>query len=205
MRSNLAWALLLALLWGALMAALVTWWRVPENALFNRFDPVRFDIQGVVPIAYSVFAMALGIAAGVCFRRVLPALVTTLGAFLGVRALIMLAIRPHFMAAIKATVPVIQNNVAAIAHSWTLGDYLASPSGQSTQTGLALPANCRSAVLNGNEALLNCLARNHYHRLVTYQPAGRFWTFQAIETTIFLALAGTLAALAYWRVTSADA
>jgi hypothetical protein len=33
----------------------------------------------------------------------------------------------------------------------------------------------------------------HFHGLVSYQPAGRYWAFQAIETAIFLALALGLA------------
>jgi hypothetical protein len=38
------------------------------------------------------------------------------------------------------------------------------------------------------------LASLGWRRLITFQPADRFWTFQAIETVIFLALA--LAAVA---------
>jgi hypothetical protein len=33
----------------------------------------------------------------------------------------------------------------------------------------------------------------HFHGLVSYQPAGRYWAFQAVETAIFLALALGLA------------
>lgn len=46
-----------------------------------------------------------------------------------------------------------------------------------------------------------CLARMHqlYRVVVSYQPAGRFWTFQSYELGIYLALAVALAALcAYW-------
>jgi len=66
------------------MAVLVTWWRSPENALGipdSRLAAGVFDIQGIVPVAYSVSAVALGIAAGSMFRRVLPAMAVTLGAF----------------------------------------------------------------------------------------------------------------------------
>ena len=72
LRTNLVWAFLAAALWGAALAALVSWWRCPENALDTRFD--AFDIQGIVPVAYALFAVALGIAVGAVLRRVLPAL-----------------------------------------------------------------------------------------------------------------------------------
>jgi hypothetical protein len=38
-------------------------------------------------------------------------------------------------------------------------------------------------------------ALSHYHAYLTYQPADRFWTFQGIETGIFLALAAALIAV----------
>jgi hypothetical protein len=35
---------------------------------------------------------------------------------------------------------------------------------------------------------------------VSYQPAGRFWTLQAIETAFLLGLAGLLTAFTFWWV-----
>ena len=47
------------------MTALVTWWSGTPNALDgNRFEGAEFDTQNVVPIAFALFAVALGIAAG---------------------------------------------------------------------------------------------------------------------------------------------
>jgi hypothetical protein len=40
----------------------------------------------------------------------------------------------------------------------------------------------------------------HYHEVVTYQPASRFWTFQTIETALFVALAVALAGVSAWWV-----
>jgi ABC-2 family transporter protein len=39
-----------------------------------------------------------------------------------------------------------------------------------------------------------------YHEVVSYQPASRFWTFQAIETVLFIALAVVLAGGCAWWV-----
>lgn len=48
-----------------------------------------------------------------------------------------------------------------------------------------------------------CRARaaQSFHLLVTYQPAGRYWTFQWLEAGIFVALALLAAAGCYWWVT----
>jgi hypothetical protein len=40
-----------------------------------------------------------------------------------------------------------------------------------------------------------------FHLFVTYQPAGRYWTFQWLETAIFVALALLAAAGCFWWVT----
>ena len=98
------WLLLAAAVWGGVISALVTWWSGPDNALqLDQFKPGRFDIMGIVPVAYALFAMALGICAGALLRRTLPALAVTLAGFIAVRAAITLWLRPHYLSAITAT------------------------------------------------------------------------------------------------------
>ena len=46
---------------------------------------------------------------------------------------------------------------------------------------------------------VNTLSAN-YHAVVTYQPANRFWTFQAIETALFVVLGLILAGVCTWWV-----
>ena len=59
-----------------------------------RLATFTFDIQGIAPVAYAVFAVALGIAVGSLFRRVLPAIATTFTVFTGLRFLIAEYARP---------------------------------------------------------------------------------------------------------------
>ncbi len=94
--TNLGWALFAAAAWGGALAALFTWWRGPDNAVDGPVKFIYFDVQGVTPIAYTVFAMALGIAAGALFRRVVPAIMTTLVVFPAVRIATALYFRPLF-------------------------------------------------------------------------------------------------------------
>jgi hypothetical protein len=98
------WMLLAAAVWGGVISALVTWWSGPDNARYlDQFNPGRFDIMDLVPVAYSLFAMALGIAAGALLRRTLPAMAVTLAGFIAVRAAIALWLRPHYMSAITVS------------------------------------------------------------------------------------------------------
>jgi hypothetical protein len=52
------------------------------------------------------------------------------------------------------------------------------------------------------EAFNQCISTlgAKYHDVVTYQPANRFWTFQTIETALFVGFALLLAGGCAWWV-----
>jgi hypothetical protein len=56
---------------------------------------------------------------------------------------------------------------------------------------------CRA---NNQGACAAVLDRLHLRDLITYQPAGRFWSLQWYETAVFLALAAILAGICLWRI-----
>ena len=59
------WLLLAAAILAGAVSALVTWWMGPDHALnADAFKVNRFDITGIAPVGYAIFAMALGICAG---------------------------------------------------------------------------------------------------------------------------------------------
>jgi ABC-type transport system involved in multi-copper enzyme maturation permease subunit len=127
MRANIGWSLLAAAVWGAALAALVSWWRYPENALSSRFN--AFDVQGIVPVAYALFAVALGIAVGSVIRRVLPSLAVTLAIFVAIRVAIGVYLRPHYMAPVTKVFPLLGNDTGP-SGSWVLSQGLVSPTGK---------------------------------------------------------------------------
>jgi hypothetical protein len=45
-----------------------------------------------------------------------------------------------------------------------------------------------------------CLAKKNLHFSQTYHPASRYWPFQWMEMSIFLALALAMTAVCFWRV-----
>jgi hypothetical protein len=206
---NICWALAAAVVVGAATAVLVNWWRGPQNAvgLPVRLATFTFDIQGIVPAAYSVFAVALGIAAGAMFRRVLPAMAVTFTAFAGLRFLIAEYARSRYLTAIARLLPPFSGNQAAPAGSWVLSNATLGPNGRNYTAGIGfqdIPAACRS--LGQQAARLNsCLSSHGFHTLITYQPASRFWAMQGIEAGIFIVLAAALIVLAYRVVLTRDA
>ena len=197
------WMLLAAAVWGGVISALVTWWSGPDNARYlDQFNPGRFDIMGLVPVAYALFAMALGIAAGALLRRTLPALAVTLAGFIAVRAVIALWLRPHYMSAITAFYKVTAGYTPPGSY-WQLAQGVLGPDGHPVPqpNGPAafgipmgyLPASC--APLNGGATKVapSCAqALAHFRGFIAYQPASRYWAFQGIETGIFIVLAAIL-------------
>jgi hypothetical protein len=130
--------------------------------------------------------------------------VTALGGFIALRALIALFVRQHFIAPITHTYPINVSSVSGrLAHSWWLVGYLTDPSGHnSSAIGIRIPTACQTSVYKQFETRIGA---HGFHRVVTYQPADRFWTFQAIEAGIFVILAAALLAFAYRRITTVDA
>jgi hypothetical protein len=197
------WMLLAAVVWGGVISALVTWWSGPNNALqLDQFKPGRFDIMGIVPVAYALFAMALGICAGALLRRTLPALAVTLAGFIAVRAAVTLWLRPHYMSAITVTHSVL-GGYAPAGSSWQLGagvldahgHLVPAPNGAEIYNIPLgnLPASCASAARGVATLAPSCRdALASFRTFLTYQPAGRYWAFQGIETGIFVLLAAIL-------------
>jgi hypothetical protein len=200
------WPVLAAAGWGAAMAALVSWWRGPENAVGApvRLATFTFDIQGIVPVAYAVFAVTLGIAAGALLRRVLPAMAATFTVFTGLRFLIAEYARPHYLTPVSRSYPPFSDN-AAPHSSLVLSNTTLGPDGKDYTAGLGIqqvPAACRGKAAG---QLNSCLASHGFHTQILYQPASRFWVFQGIEAGLFILLAAALVGAAYRMVLARDA
>jgi hypothetical protein len=197
--------LLAAAVWGGAVSALVTWWSGPDNALqLDQFKPGRFDIMGIVPVGYALFAMTLGLCAGALLRRSVPALAVTLAGFIVVRAVVAIWLRPHYMSAITVTYKLFSPFTPTGSY-WQVAQGIRNPAGQlvPAPNGAAidgipvgsLPAACAAAA-SGVRPTASCRqALAAYHGFITYQPASRYWAFQGIEFGIFAALAALLIAV----------
>jgi len=210
------WMLLAGAVFGGAVGGIVTWWYAPINALKQgQFQPGNFDIQGIVPIGYAVFAVALGIAAGTLIGRSLPTLAVTAGVFLAVRLAVTFWVRVHYLPAVTTVYSVTQNLTSKGAY-WQFAQGTILPDGQRT-TNLSigpghiisgfqfnLPAQC-SAAQDPMSTTIACMARLGYRSFSTYQPGYRFWPFQFIETGIFVALAAILVAVTFIAIRRRDA
>jgi len=209
--SRWRWALVKLGLVGAVTAVLaigyglgMSWWWAPlsETNQFARFDPLLFDMQGVVPIGYTAFAVALGVFGGTVWHRMLPAMGITLGGFLVVRITLAVLARPRYAAAETRTFPVatFRGDRVEQVGEWVLARGVRNPDGtlvaSDAQVGCPPGSTGPSGGRCGAELGLEPGAYNWQ----LYQPADRFWPFQWIETGIFLALAALLLYLAVRRI-----
>jgi len=204
---KVGWMVLAAAVWGGVISALVTWWEGPNNALqLNGFDTGRFDIMGIVPVAYSLFALALGIAAGALLRRVLPAMAVTLAGFIAVRAVIAFWLRRQYLSPVTVYYNVTRGFTPPGSY-WSLASGVLFPNGKPIDQNTSgnaldgipvnyLPASCNQTTRGAFTPPPSCMhALAHFRGFLTYQPADRYWTFQGIETVIFLVLAAALIAV----------
>jgi hypothetical protein len=195
------WLLLAAAAWGGILAALTTWWASPTNAEHgSQFYPGRFDVLDLVPVAYAVFAMALGICAGALIRRTVPAMAVTLGGFIAARVAVVLWLRPHYLSPITVTRGLTDAFTPAGSY-WLIsqgardaaGQAIVGVNGEAQFNGVpigSLPRACAGLATPQGTITSSCRAAlSGFRSFVTYQPASRFWTFQGIETGIFVALA----------------
>jgi hypothetical protein len=177
--------LALAVVLGAtVLALMVMWWRQPFDSVDGRIMPSVFDIEGVVVPAYAFFALAVGVLAGVVLRRTIPAMTVAAAAFLAVRIGVENGLRPHFAAPAHRVAGGLTPTDRA--RNWVLDNHLVDALGRQITTvreDLAV-AHAQHAGIDPQSYIVSL----GWHRLVTYQPASRFWSFQLIEFGIFAAL-----------------
>jgi hypothetical protein len=192
----------LSVLLAAVLSTVVGWYRQPLD-LLGGFDITGFDVTGVVPLAYALFAFAVGAAAGTLLRRSLPAAAAAFVVFVAVRITLAGWIRPHFLAPVTRVEAITPGSGDIVDGTGNVRDMILDQgyldaNGQHVN-GLA------AVILEGRarEGGADPTIYLHDHAVqtwVVYQPIERFWSFQLIETAIFTILAALLLALVVWRV-----
>lgn len=139
---------------------------------------------------------------GTLLRRTIPAFALSLGGFLGARLGIMNLVRPHYLTPIKT---VLNSNPAAAGSAnpgrldWVLSNDWSDRAGHvipdSTVFRLCSPAKFTSKLQASS-----CFAQHNIYNVAIYQPANRFWTFQIIETALYLAMSALLLVITIWWV-----
>ena len=184
-----------------------SWWSLPFDQLGNRIGTANFGQRGVVPIAYALFALALGTFAGGVLRRTLPAIATTLMGFFVVRFAFQLAVRPHLLATVTATLP---NNVfgqrdgnGATSGGWILSSKTVDTAGHvlsNSQIDRLVRRSCRVTSRTTTGDLGRCADRIGLRDVVRMHPASQFWSLQVLEAASFVVMAAVIVLATFWWI-----
>jgi hypothetical protein len=198
-----------------LLSWAVTWWSAPVDRInLDRLSSTLiFSERGLVPLGYAAFAFAVGVVLGLLMRRTVPAMAATLAVFAGARLAFAHYVRPHLLPPIHSTVPLTAADLQGVRISphgplivnvsvHRAGDWVLSSSSQPAinAAGKYVYGLGRTLANTTPRSLAATLVRLDLHVFVVYQPASRFWTFQAMETAIFMGIALVLVALCFWEV-----
>ena len=172
----------------AVVSTLVTWWSGTTNALNgDRFQGAQFDTQNLTPVAFTVFAVGLGLFAGACLRGTMPAVVTTVVGYVVVRMAVGVFVRPHWFAPVTKSVGVGPDG-GVPKGSWLIAQDLITPSGSAANGSIRLPRACGRTEQSVNA----CLDRLGYHMRSTFHPPSQYWSFQLVESALFAGVGLTL-------------
>lgn len=157
-----------------------------------------------------LFALALGVAVGTLIRKTLPAMAVTLAAYVGVRAIVALVVRRHYMSPKTISFGMFGPYPRSCLGDWVLGQATVNRAGTVIAHAFQLDYNylaprCRGLIpprgmMPSQANLAACVHLLGLHAVSTYQPGSPFWAFQGIEFTIFVTLAVTLVVVAIWAL-----
>ena len=179
---------------GALLALLI-WWYGPWARLDGAFGSSAYDTSGPVWVAATLLALALGVFAGALTRRVVPAIFLTIALFVVIRAPVENLWRPNFEA------PITRTN--QIGHANTTSPTLSDKDWIVSQGYVDAQGNKHVGLVGctTNQSLAQCFRANGAQAIyVSYQPADRFWTFQWIESGIYLGFSALALGASVWLV-----
>ena len=188
---------------GAAFSLLFTWYRRPFDRLYGRWD--RFDFEGIVPVAYVLFALGLALAVGVLVRRSTAALIVAFGAYVAGRVFVESWLRQRFITPLSATWR-LNAPGPNLSHALVVREGPSDKAGHFFTGSSSVFQSCAKTGPKGDMTLdPRCMAHHgagFTHAL--YQPSSRFWEFQGIETALFGGIALLLIAFAAWRVLASD-
>jgi hypothetical protein len=178
-----------------------------------------FDLEGPALVSYMVFGIAAAAFIGAWSRRILVGMFVGLLVF-GIARVAVYTVRPWYQ--VPVTVPYESLSRAYLVHpgdptppdqipndAWIVDVPPVDPEGRQVpreRVDSLLSEYHRGGVVwlgRPNDAAY--LAEHGVYRRAGYQPADRYWTFQAIEAALFTGLAALCVLLTLWRVRSRDA
>lgn len=200
------WILGMAVATGLILSVMVSLWS-QAYAGWGLDDPplqpFAFDARGLNPAGWCLFAVALGIAAGLVTRRPLVAMGIVI-ASLVVLMSVAHTLRPHYAPPARLVTSdvnaVLREGGLPLRRTWL------DPTGQESRS--VDPGAC-PAPQNQDRNLIRiqeeeCLLQRGYQFVYYFQPVERWWLFQGLEFVALTGISMTLVGFAIWRIRDAN-
>ena len=188
-----------------LFSLLLTWSASRyDEVVGERFAALSFGSRNIVPIGYALFAFVLGAVVGMVVRRTLLTMAITLIVFAALQLLIPTVVRQHLMPPVAVDIAVdiaVLNSGVGMNlkedNTFDIQGYNANGSWALEFSSPLYKADgspyrgedAKPCLIPGDrEAGDACTAAQNLHFEYIHQPAGRYWTFQWIELSLFVAL-----------------
>jgi ABC-type transport system involved in multi-copper enzyme maturation permease subunit len=202
-----------AALVAGMVSLVVTWWCLPIDSTVNHSEPnggffsitrlsgVLLGARGIVPVGYTLLALAIGVTAGLLVRRTVPAMAVTLAATVAIQVLMPIFVAPHLIAPERYVVAISADNLRGLGLDED--DSVVEILVRVTKPGAWVTTN-QTIDAEGKAAdsipadVVDCTAPQAGE--VKYQPASRYWPLQWIQTGILTGLALVLAGFCFWRI-----
>jgi hypothetical protein len=174
----------------ALVPLALTWSAQPFQR--NTTSPLSSSVfltSGVVPVAYALLAFCVAAAAGLLLRSPIGALGLAVGLHLAALVVTSLLVRPAYLPPETAYEALSAGRDdmpwATPDDALSVGDGFVDARGREVAPHEFTPVECDGGPFS------DCLRAAGYTGLYSrFQPASRYWPFQAIESGLLLALAG---------------
>jgi hypothetical protein len=201
----------------AAFSALFSWFFQPFLIQQPFMTPLAGGVFGNRPVTYAAWTLAaftIGACLGMLLRRIVPAILATLGIYTGLQLLTRLVLFKHYPVSLVTSNPVIANgpnNISGSASAsagttnlpWTLGTWYTGKGGAPANMNVvnkALALFPQNGAPKTNLSLQQVLAQHGVTEWWRYIPVSRFWPMQFIEGGWVLVLSILIAVGTVWLV-----
>ncbi len=189
----------------AAFGTLVSWYNQPLVAagIMPRLRATVFPATGVAAPGWALAGFALGVLAGLLWRRVLPALASACAAWFALAFLAGGLLRQNYLSPMTTTSLQLSNTDLTVGQWWTRGGLPVSNAEINSTlqaVGTHLDGSTSASVAHVGSAVdpVQYLLRHGYQQVTSYQPDSRYWPFQWIEFGWVAALSLLLLGATLW-------
>jgi hypothetical protein len=184
-----------------LLSILATWLRAPLDHINGRLSSSTYDAEGLVPIAYALFALGVAVALGAVWRRTVPALLTAFVVYVVARAFVDGWLRQRLVDATTATWRIGGGggpSDSTLNRALVIHQYISDKSGRALPGANEVCVRVAGALPHTHISAPCLLPNAHDYMTTVFIPASRFWELQATEFGIVAGIGALLVAAAGW-------